>query len=49
MRIKVNNRITAAILAAALVLSAAIAGGAEYEVDHLAQVVATKNCIGTVN
>lgn len=45
LRININNRITAAIaaiLAAALVLSGAIAGGADSEVDHLAQVLDLK-------
>jgi len=37
LRIKVHNRITAVILAVALVLLAAFARGAETEVDHLAQ------------
>ena len=39
LRIKVHNRITAVILAVALVLSSAFARGAENELDHLAQVL----------
>ena len=42
LRIKVNNRISAVILAVALVLSAASARGAENEADHLAQVLDLK-------
>jgi len=39
LRIKVHNRITAMILAVALVLSAAFARGDENEVNHLARVL----------